>query len=471
MDIFKSTYKIGAAKIGNSILNLIGIIYFARTIGSSGLGIFFLFQASANIGALISDLGIQGAVEKRISEQSHPGEILASGIALKTIFISLLSIPIFMLQSEINNYVGSQVSLLLVVAIGAQGFATLFIKVMNAELRVGETAIIRFGQQVIWILLSVIFLWAGFGVNSLIYGLIIGLVASTFWGLYEIHTELKYPTWSSVGSIFDYSKYNFIASASWRVHNWADVAILGVFMSSSFVGAYEIAWRVTVFVSLAITAITTTIFPQISAWQATGDRAKIESIVPDILAWSLLIVIPAFFGSLVLSEEILHLVFGEEFIIAALVLIILMSEKIIEAVYRPLKRVLEGMDFVSLAAKMTIVGVVTNIGLNIILIQRFGIEGAAIATSASVIVMTVMVFRYTSRYITIEFPYQKMGWMIVSSVGMALIIMGIKFLIQPLTLPSLLLIISTGVFVYFVTLILSTELRSDMRRFTKQIIE
>lgn len=470
MNIAKSTGKIAVAKIGNSLLTFIGITYFARLLGPEGVGVFFLFQATMGMGALVSDLGIQGAVEKRLSEEQSAEEILTTGLLLKTGLLLLLVAPILLFQDNINQYLGADLAILLIIGISIQSFSTLTIKIINAELRVGETAFIRLSRQITWIVVGVVLANMGYGVVSLVYGLLAGLFISFLWAVHVATTPFGQPNIASVKSIFDYSKYNFVASASWRFHNWADVAIIGIFLSSSFVGVYEIAWKVSVFATFFINAITTTIFPQISSWEAAGDYEKIESLIPEILLWSFLLVIPAFFGTLVFSREILTLIYGTEYGTASLVLIILMGEKIVQAIYRPLKRILEGIDHVDLAAKATLAGIVSNVILNIALVQWVGVIGAAIATSLSLCIMVAAVIRYLRKFINIEVPSTEIIWLTGSSAVMAGILMIIKSYKQPSSIPELVVMVAIGALLYFTFLSVNNSFRSDMKEISKQVI-
>lgn len=112
-----------------------------------------------------------------------------------------------------------------------------------------------------------------------------------------------------------------------------DVALLSVFVALSIastrgaIGAYENAWRVSTLVMLVASSIATSLFPQVSRWDTEDAPARIESIIPKALLPGLLVAFPAFAGTFILAEDILGALFGPEFAIASLVLVILTAEK------------------------------------------------------------------------------------------------------------------------------------------------
>ena len=55
-----------------------------------------------------------------------------------------------------------------------------------------------------------------------------------------------------------------------------DVAIIGLFLTHTHVGTYEIAWCVTTVSILFSEAIAGTIFPQLSEWDADSAKERVE---------------------------------------------------------------------------------------------------------------------------------------------------------------------------------------------------
>ncbi|MCO8267472.1 oligosaccharide flippase family protein, partial [Haloferax sp. AB510] len=332
MSIAKSSSKLFAAKLSGAAIQFLGIAFFARQMGSSAIGTFFLFQALIGMFSIPTDLGLRGAVEKRISEGKFQGEFLASAIVLKIVAGVVISLLILLFESYINGYLGEKLAILLVFALLLQKISQLSIVTLKGELRVGETALIEFTRQAVWVGMGAALVLQGFGVVGLIYSLLCGYVIELVWGWSKVSVKLRVPSRAHIYSITDYSKYNVISSVGGYVYSWMDIAIIGLFLTQSHVAAYEIAWRVANVVILFSRAIANALFPQVSEWHSQGADKQIEELIPNILTSSLIFVIPSFFGTLLLSDQILGIVFGPEYVFAGIVLIILMFDQVTEAV-------------------------------------------------------------------------------------------------------------------------------------------
>ena len=444
MDLQKTSLKLFGAKLGIAAIQFLGIAIFANILNATNLGIFFLFQALLGMLAIFADFGLRGAVEKRISEGGSEGAYLSSAILLKLFPITLISIILLFSRQWINEYIGAEVTILLILAIIIYELAYLAIFVLKGELRVGEIASLQLGQQITWVTISGLLLFIGWGAVGLIYGLISGLAFVALWGWWKKSISFTKPTRTHARSLFNYGKFNLVSSLGGYFYSWMDIVIIGLLLSQAEVGVYEVAWRVSAIALLFSTAIGTTIFPQISNLGANDQLTEIESIIEKAITPSLMFVIPAFFGTLVISEEILSIVFGSEFGVASVVLIILSGEKIIQAVHIILGRVLKALDKPDLAARATIVSLFVNLILNVLLIQMYGIVGAAIATGLSFAINTALHAKYVAQFVEIRVPVREVGWCTFAALLMSGLVFAIKNVIVVNSIPELLLLVGTG---------------------------
>ncbi len=345
----------------------------------------------------------------------------------------------------------------------------LSMEVLKGELRVGETAIIGFIRQGTWFTVAWVLVNNGFGAVGLIYGLLSGLVVMLLIGWYKLTVPLRWPSREQITSLVDYGKYNVISSIGGYFYNWMDVVIIGVFLTQSDVGAYELAWRVTSISILFSGAISTTIFPQVSKWDAIGSKERIEDLIPSVLTPSLVLVIPAFFGTLLFSQEILGLIFGAEYVKAWLVLILLMGDKVFQAVQAIIGRSLQAIDKPDLAARATVVSLVLNAVLNVMLIIEFGIIGAALATVISSLVNDGLHFFYLRKFIRIRLPTREIIECFGASLGMAGVLYILTQLYHVDSLLKLISVIILGVILYTFFVLLSPTLGTKMQETVKEI--
>ena len=448
MNIQKSTLNTLVVRVAASILGFVSIVVFARELTASELGIFFLFEMLIGFLAIPGSFGRGKALIKRVSEKSESGDIVATAVIL-WLFSSLVIIGgIYFARNYINGYVGASISYLLAIGISLRLSSSLPKNILKGELRVGESESLSLVQKLTWFSASVGLIWLGYGFYSLIYGLLVSYLLTTILGLYKISIPIGFPTWKSAKSLFNYWKYVIFSFLDSNIYNWADIAIIGLFLTQADVGIYEVAWRISFAVILASIAIEQTLLPQISSWDSVNSTELIRQILPGALLGSLFIVIPAFFGTILLSEAILRIIFGAEYANGWLVLVILMGGKIVEASDRILKTFVEGINLPNLRMRAVTVSIILNIVLNLILIWQYGIVGAAIATTFAFLASTLITLYYVKQSIRLQLPVTEIGWCIIASIAMYAILANIPDIEKLTSVAQLFFIVVLGAVIY-----------------------
>jgi len=245
------------------------------------------------------------------------------------------------------------------------------------------------------------------------------------------------------------------------MYNWTDVLVIGYFLSTVEVSNYEVAWRVTMLSLFVTIALATTLFPQISNWDSTGDYDKITESITQAIAFATFITLPALVGGGLLAGDILSLLFGPDYRVAATVLVILLAEKVVRSVHFVTHRALLGLDFSGLAARATLLTIVVNIGLNVLLVPVFGIEGAAVATFSAVVFNTLLVVWFINQKIRFVLPSGIIIRSTAATIGMG----GVLFSVQqilPSTTVTVVSLLVLGVVSYGVITVLSSQLREEV---------
>jgi O-antigen/teichoic acid export membrane protein len=462
VNIANSSIKVFAANAVSAGLVFIGTTYFARELGPKLVGIFFLFQALLSVLSILTDIGLRGAIEKRLSEGEAQAAVLGTGITLKLLSLAIIGPILWIASDAVDNFLGQPLTALLFIAILVHEIGELMIFVLRGELRVGETAVLRLTYQAVWFSCSVLLYLRGHGVKSLIYGIIVGYSIVIFWGMYKQKTGIRSPRVVHAKSLLEFAKYDVAARAGGYFYSWVDVLIIGFFLTQSAVGAYEVAWRVTLLVTLFSNALARSSLPVISQWQAKGDLDQLNEALPSLFTASLLLVMPALAGAVIISEPLLRELFGIEYIVASLVLILLLIEKLFQAVRVIMGTALRAINQPQLEARATIIAVIVNLGLNIILVPAFHIEGAAFATLVSFGLHTVLDGYYLNKFVNISFQNISLLWCSFSAILMVFIVFLIKSAIVIDSIPKVLLVTGIGGIVYTSIILVYSPLREQL---------
>jgi len=109
--------------------------------------------------------------------------------------------------------------------------------------------------------------------------------------------------------------------------------------------------------------------------------------------------------------------------------------------------------------------------MNVILVQEFGILGAAVATSASMFISMGIQYYYLNHIVRFSYPTYKFLWILFSSIVMA-IVLKLVITVYPIrSVPTLLTVVLFGVLVHFLLTMTYRSLREMVRNIFLTVIK
>lgn len=157
-----------------------------------------------------------------------------------------------------------------------------------------------------------------------------------------------------------------------------DIVMLGFMRSPEETGWYVAAYRIHAAVIIPAGLIRTAFMPALA--QTLGNLDAMRSRATHFARVLALVGFPIIAIGMAFSQDILFIVFGEMFREANVALIILMANTLVIFVNTVFSKTLVVWDRQYAIMLVIVFGAVLNIVLNFLLIPRYGIEGAAIAT-------------------------------------------------------------------------------------------
>lgn len=181
-----------------------------------------------------------------------------------------------------------------------------------------------------------------------------------------------------------------------------DLIMLGSLKGASEVGIYAIASRAAELTALAMSATNTVLAPKIAQLYHAGDHATMRRLVHGamrrVMAVSLPLGIVLFAG----AGWLLTLFYGDRFVAGATVMRILIVAQVLVVGSGPLGTVLNMTGHTRANTNNMIIAVTMNIGLNLVLIPRFGANGAAVATAVSLVASRILLSFQVRRYLGVQ---------------------------------------------------------------------
>lgn len=179
------------------------------------------------------------------------------------------------------------------------------------------------------------------------------------------------------------------------------ILLLGWLGSNEAVAAMQVAERGAMLVVLSLTVVNLVIGPHIAQVHQQGDSSKLQALSRQSARMALLIAFPIAMPLVFFGEEILSVVFGQDYAgIAALPLAILAIGQLINVGFGSVGMLLTMSGYERDTLLGQVVALVINVLAAVVLIPPLGAVGAAIATGLGLMVwnsvLAVLVFRRLS---------------------------------------------------------------------------
>ncbi len=457
MSLAKTSLKWFIFSVITAIISFVGMVYFSRKLGAQALGIYFLFLSVLTVFNLITNMGLQAATIKRISEGVRQSEIAAASLMLRLGVFAFCALAILVIRGQINHYMGAELSYYLILILGLTQFSDIIREILHGEQKVDIGGAFDLVQQFLRVLFQSFLILLGFEIFGLVIGLGIGVLISLFIGGRLIDTGLKMPKKSHFNSLLAFSKFSSGNAVGGYLYEWIGIVIIGLFLTQQHAGIYGVAWGLSAVFLLLSQAISSSIYPKISDFSSGNRKQEIASIFSESLVYSPLLVIPAFFGTLVISKDLLGTIYGKDFEAGYLVLVILMLARVFQSMQMISVRTLEGMDLPDVVFKINVVTTIINVFGILLLVHFFGFVGAAVGTMVTILVSFMWNTKVVCRLLNTRVPWGDIIRETASAAIMGLIVFGISKFLLLTQIQGLIAVVLFGGAIYCIILLLLSE--------------
>lgn len=143
--------------------------------------------------------------------------------------------------------------------------------------------------------------------------------------------------------------------------------------------------------------------------------------------------------------------------------VVLAGEKLVTAVNVVLDAGVRAFDRPQAGAYATVGSATLNVALNVVLVPRYGLLGAASATAAAVCLHGVVLAVALSRLTPLAVDVRDIGWCVGAALGMGGVIALARAFVDAGTLGGLAALVALGGVVYLALVLASTRLRAKAR--------
>ncbi|MBZ6496462.1 flippase [Natrinema longum] len=419
--------------VGRGLRYLLNVVI-ARGLGPEALGLFAFGMVIMKAFSVLSRFGLDTAARKYVPVYNNQGDkaklcgISVLSIAFPFFLGIIISIIVFVVLRTGNFGPEFAPTASLFVA-GIPLFSSMMVA-QNATTGFKETRYAVYIRDIIQSSTAILFIAIGAlyfkDLNITIYGYIasfgIGLLSAVYFlsrlGAFQSYPELE------LKKILAFSAPLVVVAVAQYIVSWTDIFMLAIFVSPTEVGWYQAAYQTSVLLVLVLSAVNS-IFPAVASDLYSSDQLKtLDQIYSTATKWVSYLTVLGFVFISIFSREVL-LLFGTSTESARISLIILAFGQTITASTGPVGFLLTMSGHERLESINTVFLAISNIVLNFILIQSFGIIGASIATATSLLALNLIRIVEAYHLLGIQ-PYEQSYWkgcigILASSIFMILV--------------------------------------------------
>ncbi len=445
----------GIAAVGAIVSKLLTYVYrlaVARYIGPEAYGQLTLALTFLSITGTLSLLSVNQSIVKYVSEYranddwaSIKGAVLSSlHLIMPTSVINILVMYFtagFVARNIFKNSSPEFIFIIQILAFVApfSNTSSVFIDTIKAFKKMRYVVFTnRIFQNLVQLVVTLILVSLGYGLIGAAWGWLAGVALSSLLAFYFMERKIGPIIFRDVKpnyqrrKILRFSTPLLFSALMATILGWIDTIILGYYLSESLVGIYNAAFPTAMLVLIPYSALNTLALPSLSEVHETGETS-LSTIVKTIARWAVIASFPLFILMALFSEQVLHLLFGKQYIPAATALIILSAANITSAMIGPLSDLLKSVERTDILFKNSVVALVLNTSFNIFFIPEWGlglgIEGAALATFLTTILMNVVIVAEAYYFESVT-PFHVDIWkpVLAAIVPLVLVYAGLKML-------------------------------------------
>lgn len=232
----------------------------------------------------------------------------------------------------------------------------------------------------------------GYGLVGAIVALVVAAWAAALLAAVALHRQMRFTPSATrrydVREIFSFSMISWVSALAATGLIWLDTLLLGALRNQHAVGVYNVATRLVMLAVFVMAPINAAFTPHLAHLLHTGRLEDAARAYGTASRWILTLSMPAFIALIVFPEQLLGY-FGNGYATAAAVTVVLAVGQLVSAAAGPCGTVLNMSGRVGLNMVDNVAVLGLNLVLNLVLIPRHGVLGAAVAWSLSLVLVNI----------------------------------------------------------------------------------
>jgi len=414
-------------RFGGLSIGYLLTLVIARLFGAEGLGEYILAITILRLFALLAKLGLDTTSIRFIASYAsqskwtsifHFRKQIVSILSITSILSSLL---MYFLSEPISNLINTNVEYIQLNAffVLPMSFFMLHYQSLRGLKRIAEFSFFYRVSQGLFSIIAILILYQFFTSEEIpVYAYLISVLIVSILSFFSFVYWLNKRSKGIESAVLEVKSYSnllkisiplMFAQSVQFIMAWTDKLMLGSMSTPEEVGIYHTAFKLSMFAAVALMSINSIASPKFAEMYAKNDMIRLKKVVRQstkMIFWTSVPLVIIFF----MFPEFLLGLFGEEFKIGKTAFIFLSCGRLISSFSGSVGNILQMTGNQNIFSKILFLGAILNVVLNLILIPRYGINGAAVASMSSLILWNlsmVLVVKKRFGFYTFYIPFIK----------------------------------------------------------------
>ena len=400
--VMKNSFALMVAKVIDALFTILIMAIVARYLGAENFGTYAFVMTIGALAAPLVDIGIRRIVIREMSKNlDNAAEYLGTALFIRgasTVFL-ILSGTIFWVFSA------SETTYLLLLAVLCKillNYEMVLTGVLNAYEKMGYETIITVVRDALNLLLLLLVVFLNLNIMGVVLVIVISNSIGAILAYYIVRkkfitTPLKVSFERCkvfLKEAYPLAIYAFILVLFYKI----DILFLKYYRSNYEIGLYQVASQFALAWNIIPMSLSSSLFPSFSR-SAVVDRERFAGIYKKAFTYMLIIGLTIVLAILYLTEDILLIVYGHDFLAASPALkiyawcILLVFFNII------LNTILTAIGKQAYNTLAAIICLSVNIILDFFLVPNYGYIGACYATLVSFITLFLVTFYHVKKFV------------------------------------------------------------------------
>ncbi|MBI2037324.1 MAG: flippase [Candidatus Magasanikbacteria bacterium] len=406
--VAQNTSFLTIASVLQKVISFFYFIFVARIVGVENTGVYFFAISFTTIFTVVADFGLGPVLTREASRFPDRTESYFNTAFWTKIMFGLMAYLLIVLFANLLRYPESTKILIYISGITMffDTLATAFNSIFRAKKNLIYESIGVIASQFTTLIIGTVALlnkWP-------LVWLILAYTIPSFLNLLYVSGFLKKVygirvrfAWNSqVFKIFIITALPFaLAGIIGRLYSYSDSLLMSKMLTAKELGWWSVPYKITFAFQFIPVALSASVYPVFSSL-FLGDKTGMGPLFEKSWRYLFAVVFPVSLGLIAVADPVIHKVFGQEYGPSVAALRILLISMIFGFLSFITGALLNAINRQKIQTSLMGLALAVSILLNIVLIPKLGINGAAISAMVSNFVLCLVGFYFCVTWVNIN---------------------------------------------------------------------